>query len=67
MNKIINDKDEELTQIQNKLKDQESEVGQCRHQIKVLQQQNDDSKKAHKPEITKSNKTLLTIPKIFSY
>ena len=27
LNKIVNDKDEELTQIQNKLEDQESEIG----------------------------------------
>ena len=30
LNKIINNKDEELTHIQNKLEDQESEIGQCR-------------------------------------
>ena len=53
MNKIVNNKDEELTQIRNKLEDQESEIGQCQQQIKVLQQQNDDSKKAHKLEIRK--------------
>ena len=58
MNKIVNDKDEQLTQIGNKLEDQESEIGQCRQQIKVLEQQNDDSKKAHKLDIAKSNKVL---------
>ena len=45
LNKIISNKDEKLTQIRHKLESQESEVGQCRQQIKVLQQQNDDSKK----------------------
>ena len=33
-------------------------IDQYRQQIKFLQQQNDDSKKTHKSEITKSNKTL---------
>ena len=33
-------------------------VHQYRQQIKVLQQQNNDSKKEHKLEITKSNKTI---------
>ena len=33
-------------------------IDQYRQQIKVLQQQNDDSKKAHKLEIAKSNKIL---------
>ena len=60
MNKIINDKDEELTQIRHKLENQESVIDQYRQQIKVLQQQNDDSKKTHKSEIAKSNKTLST-------
>ena len=58
MNKIVNDKDEELTQILHKLESQESEVGQCRQQIKVLQQKNDDSEKTHKSKIAKCNKTL---------
>ena len=58
LNKIVNDKDEELTHIRNKLEDQESEIDQCRQQIKLIQQQNDDSKKAHKLEIAKSNKSL---------
>ena len=34
-------------------------VDQYQQQIKVLQQQNDDSKKTHKSEIAKSNKALL--------
>ena len=59
MNKIINDRDEELTHIQHKLEDQESVVDQYRQQIKVIQQQNNDSKKEHKLEIVKSNKTIL--------
>ena len=58
MNEIISDKDEELLQIRLKLESQESEVGQCRQQINVIQQQNDDSKMAHKMEIAKSNKIL---------
>ena len=53
-------------QIQNKLEYQESEIDQCRQQIKVLQQQNDYSKKAHKLEITKSNKALSNNLKKFS-
>ena len=58
LNKIVGDKDEELTQIQHKLENQESVIDQYRQQIKVLQQQNHDSKKTHKSEIAKSNKTL---------
>jgi len=58
LNKIVSDKDEELTQIWHKLENQESVIDQYRQQIKVLQQQNDDSKKTHKLEIAKSNKTL---------
>ena len=56
LNKIINNKDEELMHIQQKLENQESVIDQYRQQIKVLQQQNDDSK--HKLEIAKSNKAL---------
>ena len=55
LNKIVNDKDEELMHIRQKLEDQESVVDQCRQQIKVLQQQNNDSKKEHDLEIAKSN------------
>ena len=33
-------------------------IDQYRQHIKVLQQQNDDSKNTHKSEIAKSNKTL---------
>ena len=58
LNKIINDEDEELTHIRQKVEDRESVVDQYRQQIKVLQQQNSDSKKEHKLEITKSNKTI---------
>ena len=58
MNKIVNNKDEELKHIRQELEDQESVVDQYRQQIKVLQQQNSDSKKEHKLEITKSNKTI---------
>ena len=38
LNKIVSDKDEELTQIQHKLENQESVIDQYRQQIKVLQQ-----------------------------
>ena len=58
LNKIVSGKDEELTQIWHKLESQESEVSQCRQQIKVLKQQNEDSKKEHRLEIAKTNKTL---------
>ena len=58
LNKIVNDKDRELTHIRQKLGDQESVVDQYQQQIKVLQQQNDDYKKAHKLKIAKSNKAL---------
>ena len=58
LNKIVSDKDEELTQIRHKLENQESVIDQYRQHIKVLQQQNDDSKNTHKSEIAKSNKTL---------
>ena len=37
LNKIISDKDEELTQIRLKLENQESVIDQYRQQIKVLQ------------------------------
>ena len=57
-NKIVNDKDEELTHIRQKLVEQESVVDQYQQQIKVLQQQNSDSKKEHKMEIANSNKTI---------
>ena len=58
LNKIVNNRDEEPTHIRQKLEDQESVVDQYRQQIKVLQQQNADSKKTRKSEIAKSNKTL---------
>ena len=58
MNKIVNDKDEKLSHIQQRLTDQESVGNQNRQQIRFLQQQNSVSKKEHKLEITKSNKTI---------
>ena len=58
LNKIVNNKDEELTHIRQKLTDQESVVDQYRQQIKFLQQQNNNSKKEHKQEIAKSNKIV---------
>jgi len=52
------DKDDELAQIQIKLKSQESEI--CRHQQQKeeLQQKYDDTKKKHKLEIAKFNSKL---------
>ena len=58
LNKIVSDKDEELMQIQNKLGNQESVIDRYRQQIKFLQQQNNDSRKEQKLEITKNNKTI---------
>ena len=58
LNKIVNNKDEELKHIRQKLTDQELVLDQYQQQIKVLQQQNSDSKKEHKLEIAKSNKTI---------
>ena len=58
MNKIINDGDEELTHIRQKVEDQELVLDRYRQQIKFLQQQNNDSKKEDKLEIAKSNKTI---------
>ena len=58
LNKIVSDKDEELTQIWHKLENHEWVIDQCRQHMKFLQQQNDDSKKTHNSEITKTNKTL---------
>ena len=68
LNKIVSDKDEELTQIRHKLENQESVIDQYWQHIKVLQQQNDDSKKTHKSDIAKNKiKNYPTIPKKFSY
>ena len=58
LNKFVNNKDEELTHIRQKLIDQESVVDQYQQQIKVLQQQNNNSKKEHKLDIAKSNKII---------
>ena len=60
LNKIVNNKDEELTHIRHKLTDQESVVDQYRQQIKVLQQQNSNSKEEHKLEIARNNKTVIS-------
>ena len=67
LNKIINDNDEELTQIRKKLDNQESEIDWSGQQIKFLQQQNDNSKKAQELEIAKIIKHYPTILKKFSY
>ena len=58
MNKIVNNKDEKLTHIRQKLTNQELVVDQYQQQIKVLQQQNSDAKKEHKLEIARSNKII---------
>ena len=66
LNKIINGNDEELTQIRKKLDNQESEIDWSGQQIKFLQQQNDDSKKAHKWRSQKVIKHYSIILKKFS-
>ena len=52
------DKEDKLAQLHEKLENQETEL--CHHQQKKekLQQQYDDSKKAHKLELTKVNNVL---------
>ena len=60
LNKIIKDKDGKITQIQTKVRCQEVENCCLQQQMKELQQKQDDSKKAHKLEITKFNNTLTS-------
>ena len=60
LNKIIKDKDDKITQIQTKGKCQEAENCLLQQQIQELQQKEEDSKKAHKLEITKVNNTLIS-------
>ena len=60
LNKIIMDKDDQITQLQTKVKYQEAESFHLQHQIEELQQKEDDSKKVHKLEITKVNNTLTS-------
>ena len=52
------DKDNELDQVQRRLEHQESEICQHQQHMKDLQQKYDDTKNAHKLEITKINNTL---------
>ena len=60
LKKIIKDKDDKIMQIQTKVKCQEVENCHLQQQIEELQQKEDDSKKAHKFEITKVNNTLTS-------
>ena len=58
LNVLLNDQDEEIAKFQRKLKSQEFEICQHQQQVKELQQNYDDIRKAHKLEITKINITL---------
>ena len=58
LNNIIKDKDEKIMKIQTKLRCQETKNYRLQQQIEELQQKEDDTKKAHKLEITKFNNTL---------
>ena len=49
------DKDDELVQVQRKLKSQESEIFRHQQQKEELQQKYDDTKEKHKLEIAKIN------------
>ena len=60
LNKNIKDKDEKITQIQTKVRCQEAENCRLQQQIEELQQKEEDSKKAHKLEITKVYNTLTS-------
>ena len=66
MNKIVNDKDEEMTHIRHRLTDQESVGDQYRQQIKVIQQKNSDSKKNTSWRSQRVIKQYPTILKNFS-
>ena len=52
------DKEDKLTQLHEKLENQEIELCHRQHQKEKLKQQYDDSKKTHKLELTKVNKVL---------
>ena len=58
LNKVIIDKEYELTQVHEKLGNQETELRHHQQQKERIQQQHDDSKKTHKLELTKLNKVL---------
>ena len=60
LNKIIEDKDDKITQIQTKVRCQEVENCRLQQQIEELQQKEEDSKNAHKLEITKVYNTLTS-------
>ena len=52
------EKDVELAQVRMKLENQETELRHHKQQKEKLQHQYDDSKKAHKLELTKVNRVL---------
>ena len=54
------DKDDELAQIQRKLKSQESKICQHQQQEEELKQKYDDTKKKHELEIAKFNGKLAS-------
>ena len=58
LNKIIKNKDENIMQIQTKVKCQEVENCCLQQHIEELQQKEEDSKKAHKLEIMKFYNTF---------
>ena len=66
LNKIVSDKDEELTQIQHKLENQESMIDQYRQQIKVLNNKMTTLKRLISRRSQKVIKHYPTIPKKFS-
>ena len=60
LNKIIKDKDDKIMQIQTKVRCQDAENCCLQQQIEELQQKEENSKKAHKLEITKVYNTLTS-------
>ena len=55
---VVMDKEDKLTQLHEKLENQETKLCHHQQQKEKLQQQYDDSKKTHKLELTKVNKML---------
>ena len=58
LNKVVIDKEDALTQVHEKLGNQETKLCHHQQQKERLQQQHDDGKKTHKLELTKVNKVL---------
>ena len=54
------DKEDKFAQLHEKLENQETKLCHCQQQKEKLQQQYDDSRKAHKLELTKVNNVLLS-------